>query len=658
MEIFNTKATSVLSDETRDNLVAQMQNLLTQYGHENTEKGVRTIVDEWWKNNQWIDALLRKHPNYVDGKFYVAFSKDFTRVTNPGVIKSFFETLRDNFKEMYVKSHGIEESRLEECENMTYAEVRKLANDACVHARSENTPMAERAEWVQQMNLYNTYTDKFYHLDHTFYINQLDEDGEMRSHLYVETPEMRSHYDDFWAITDKLQAESQMSNLLTDEAEQMINAAFPNAHAHRGAKISKTVNKLCSLFGFQECAWWNRAFADFGDAVNPLQFKRHTLISINPIDYLTMSFGHNWSSCQTIDRTNIRDVSNTYDGMHCSGVLSYLLDGVTVVMYIVDQRYNGTDFEMQDKEKRCLFGIGENKIIQYRVYPDDRDGSDEPQVGAQMRQIMQSLIAECLDVPNLWKTKKGSSACAEVTRSYGTHYRDYTCYDNGVISFYNDGEEKNMNPIDIGHDPICPCCGYAHSEDGSLCCEDCEEGTEECAHCGHRFDPDDDDAIWAEDGTHFCCPDCAYDHGYEYVRDCGWYHVESNSDIAYDNYHEEYFFIDSDSVLTADDTWYIDEYSAKRDGYVYCENVDEWHKSDDYNVYVSSYTDDYFYDNGDAVFTSDGSVYIDEDEAHDAGYYYCEESDEWLNKTDMEVRYEAYDLIDNKWVVKEEAVAV
>ena len=99
---------------------------------------------------------------------------------------------------------------------------------------------------------------------------------------------------------------------------------------------------------------------------------------------------------------------------------------------------------------------------------------------------MQQLVADCLDVPNLWKNKKGSSACGEVTRSFGTHYRDYVNYNNGVISFYNDGEDKNMNVLHIGHDPICPCCGETHSEDGSLCCSSCDRGTEVCEHCGDQ----------------------------------------------------------------------------------------------------------------------------------------------------------------------------
>jgi len=652
--IFNTKVKSTLSDEAKASLIGQIQDLLTEYDHENTERGVRTIVDEWWRNNQWIDAMLRKHPNYVEGKFYVAFSKDYTRATDPEVVSEFFSILRSNFKARYFRN--TEEATFGNT-NLTYSKCDRVRNACYNMCRKPFLSEEAKQKWSKWFAKYSDYCRTL--SAYNYVCQTVDENGEDCFKAYSETAESNKAFSDFVAITQKIETDSLLSNMLSDEAEKLINEAFPDAHAHRGAKISKTINKLCKLFGYQELKWWNREFADFADAINPLHFKRHTIISINPIDYLTMSFGHNWASCQTIDRENNRCSSDNHHGMYCSGTLSYMLDGTTLVMYIVDKNYDGTDFELQDKEKRCLFGLGENKILQYRVYPDDRDGSDEPQIGEQMRQIMQQLVADCLDVPNLWKNKKGSSACAEITKSYGTHYRDYLNYNNGVISFYNDGEGKNMNVLHIGHDPICPCCGETHNEDGSLCCSDCERGTEVCEHCGDHFDPESYDAICAEDGTQFCCSDCAHDHGYEYVRDAGWYYVRDNVEIQYDNWSEEYFFVDSDSIHTEDDNWYIDEYNARRDGYVYCENVDEWYKADDDDVYISSYTDEYFYDDGDAVFTYDGQIYVDEDEAHDAGYYRCDDLGDWFDMDTLRNRYPdtVYELVEDEWVEKEEELA-
>jgi hypothetical protein len=222
---------------------------------------------------------------------------------------------------------------------------------------------------------------------------------------------------------------------------------------------------------------WNNWIAVLGDAINPIELTKTAVISVNPTDFLTMSLGTNWASCMTIDKNNIRHLANNYHGMYFGGSESYMLDTSTIIFYYLEDGCTGTHPEYEYKLKRCLFYLGEDKLIQSRVYPDGRDGGEESLAG-DIRKIMQKIIADLFDVPNYWSNKGGTSACAEVTTSNGVHYKDYLCYDDCNVSYMKriDGY-KNMRMVPIGRNPICPECGEEHTYEENIFCHSCESGT-------------------------------------------------------------------------------------------------------------------------------------------------------------------------------------
>lgn len=119
----------------------------------------------------------------------------------------------------------------------------------------------------------------------------------------------------------------QFSDQYIDEATAgKFNEMLPDIHAHNGQKMSRVMNKLLTYIGYNKLPDYNREFAKYADAINPLQIVRHTVLSVNPLDYLTMSFGNSWASCHTIDKTNKRNMPNSYEGMYSSGTVSYMLD--------------------------------------------------------------------------------------------------------------------------------------------------------------------------------------------------------------------------------------------------------------------------------------------------------------------------------------------
>lgn len=297
--------------------------------------------------------------------------------------------------------------------------------------------------------------------------------------------------------------------LLTEEMAERIKDSYPEIKGiAAGQKTSRAVNKICKLLGVDKRSNYEREYAKYSDAINPLDQVRHTILSVNPVDYLLSSNGNSWSSCHTLDKHN----PNGYQGCHCSGTMSYLLDGTTMVYYQVDKEYDGNDLEFEPKIIRQLFHYKDGILVQGRLYPQCNDGQNS--LYTPIRAQLQKIIADCLVAPNLWRKKGGTSACSEVIHSEGTHYRDYTCQSecsvSRIVKMIPKGRVDNRR-MTVGHNIYCTKCGDYHDNEGILLCEDCadsygeEVGTRRCVACGCRCDEED---MYLINGDWYCC-DCS-----------------------------------------------------------------------------------------------------------------------------------------------------
>lgn len=353
---------------------------------------------------------------------------------------------------------------------------------------------------------------------------------------------------------------------IDDDIVENLNTICPDIHAHKGQKMSRVVNKLLSYIGYNKLPDYNREFAKYADALNPLQITRHTVVSVNPLDYLTMSFGNSWASCHTIDKQNKRGMPNSYEGMYSSGTVSYMLDKPSMVFYTVDASYNGNDFWNEPKINRQMFHWGQEKLVQGRLYPQDNDYNNSAYTP--YREIVQNIISDLFGFPNLWTVSKGTDAADRYVISEGTHYKDYANYDNCTLSRPKGSENEQL--ITVGHDPICIYCGCEHNVEENISC--CARGIT-CAHCGCVIDENEviwvdeepycgDCASWCDEcesyfvgeGTetrnHYCvCPECleeeyVYCNGCnEYVRSGNASYVESEGDYFCDDCLESDFAI-------------------------------------------------------------------------------------------------------------------
>lgn len=478
----------IISNEERETIIAGMVNLFDEYGYEHRRSALNEIIDVWARNKADLIQHFKAHPNYIEGKFMIAFNKDYKRATNPKAITHFFTWLR-----LWC---------IEEMVNTLPKEIdEQRAKEGCSYLPNE---------------LYKSLNHDY---EYDYYICRITE------------------------------------RVITAEQADHINKLMPDKiHAHAGQKTSRVVNKICKYLGYDKHPDYNKEFAKYADALSPMIIRRHTVLSINPLDYLTMSFGNSWASCHTIDKSNKRGMPNSYEGQYSSGTISYMLDKVSMVFYTVDSDYEGDEYYFEPKINRNMFHWTKPNLVQGRLYPQDNDGCSE--LYTEYRTVVQEIISGLYDFPNLWTNKKGTSAASSHINTEGTHYHDYEHYSNCNLSIIK-GEEDNEIMMTVGHEPICIECGDEHHESECInCCR--KPNALYCKECGCLLD--EDEAIWINGDAY--CRSCV-----EYCERCDEYHrgesyhIRDYGDVCEGCYNEFYTCCDecNDDVDREDTHWIDDE---------------------------------------------------------------------------------------------------
>lgn len=471
-----------ITNEERAYLLEKMKALLEEYDYKYEEIALNIIITKWYSQKEPLIEAFKKHPNYIESKFMIAFEQSYERCIDTDESYSFSKYLTD----------WIFDNRLE------------LPQDIIDAREKEGCSMLPHRLWLFIGNLY--------------------------AYARREVP---------------------------DEVANLINEYIPSMHIHEGQKMSRVINKLCIYLGVNKDKDYNRMFAKYADSLSPLKVKRHTILSLNPLDYLTMSFGNSWASCHTIDKNNKRGMPNSYEGMYSSGTMSYMLDPSSIVFYTVDEAYNGTEYFLQPKICRQMYHWGNDKLVQGRLYPQDNDGCGT--IYSEYRAIVQDIIATVFDIPNLWTIRKGTDAASEYIYSHGTHYRDYENFDNCTLSILKGSD--NHEYINVGAYPICIKCGDEHGEQGNICC--C--GGRICDKCGCVIE-DEEDGVWL--GDNFYCTDCC-----SWCSFCEEYHRRGET------YIEGYGWVCDDCL---------------DDHFTYCEECNTW-VHNDCSTYIEE-TDEYICD--------------------------------------------------------------
>jgi hypothetical protein len=260
-----------------DVLVDDMMNLLTKYGHRNTEHGVCKILDRFFTNKEPLIKLLEKSANYK-GNLRIYFDEPFVRERVATDIRNFV----DNFRK---------QKKVTDCILSYKDEHGKTVND---YMRTGTTHMSVK-NMTKAKNI----------------MNSADVVKFSMCGATKETAQKKEEFDVYM---------SHFMNIYGSAVSSDYNIG--NVKISKGTKTSRAFNKVCTNYGVDKWNQYNKEFAKYADMVSGKERLLKFFISVNPLDYLTMSFGKSWASCHTIDKKNYRRMPGGYSGQYCNGTMS------------------------------------------------------------------------------------------------------------------------------------------------------------------------------------------------------------------------------------------------------------------------------------------------------------------------------------------------
>lgn len=118
------------------------------------------------------------------------------------------------------------------------------------------------------------------------------------------------------------------------------NVSFENMKFRAGDKISKCIGKILDLYDITP-AEKDSVLIKFSMLIQSVKVKGSAVLSIDPVDYITMSENNsNWESCHSMS------------GCFRTGPFAYLQDGSTTISYV-------------KPKDDCVFTYGDNKTLTY-----------------------------------------------------------------------------------------------------------------------------------------------------------------------------------------------------------------------------------------------------------------------------------------------------
>ena len=429
-----------------DQMVDKMIALLEKYHHDCTEHGVCEILNTYFENKKPLIDMLVKSDSYV-GDMRICIDVEMERNINRNEVKDFCQNFPGK-----VDAHTV---------------FYKYADE---HGKTlKDYTRVGVCRFKAKQLCYGNLSDL------------LSANAENRKKFNVDGVTIASYreYEKFYRMLQGFKHSTSVG-LQPDTVNALLQYEV-NGRFAVGMKTSRAFNRVCSIYGVDKLPNYNKLFAEYADMVSGLKRKLKFYISVNPLDYLTMSFGNSWSSCHTIDKKNERGMQNGYQGMHCGGVLSYMLDGTSIITYV---HTRATKDHEEGKLYRNMFHFADGALVQGRVYPQGNDGATD--LYREFRRFVQIELTKLLGLrEDAWIRKSGGYGSNICTT--GVHYPDYHHFDGCNMSYPREMPDAYNVLIKVGHSRICPICGKVVSDD-----EDSAWLSHE--NCDNANDDYDDDA--------------------------------------------------------------------------------------------------------------------------------------------------------------------
>lgn len=415
-----------------DKLVDDVMSLLTEYNHRNTEHGVCKMLDTYFTNKEPLIRLLKDVDGF-DNNLRLVATKEFERMSNRDEIYRQLNKLRDAISmDEFLLSKTDDDGK-------TVSDYFKIGIKRFDISKLDDHDFAKNLYAVAE------------HLD------MFDNRGYTRKSRDVQNKFFNATY-----LFDRI-----ISSTISAEKAKEICEQLDSKKYSAGLKTSRAFNKVCEQFGVTAYKTYNKWFAAYSDMVSGGTRKLDFIVSLNPYDYLTMSFGKSWASCHTIDKMNRRNMPSSYSGQYCGGTLSYMLDKTSIITYVIDK---GGDPQTCGKIYRNMFHYEDKVLVQGRVYPQGNDGTTD--LYDVFRGYMHDVLNKAIKPDNTSWEMVIRGDCSRYTSSSGVHYQDYCCYDGCNVSSLS-GTDTSNAIVHIGHSGMCPYCGESYSSSNLLSHSDC-----------------------------------------------------------------------------------------------------------------------------------------------------------------------------------------
>lgn len=415
-----------------DNLVDNMMALLSKYSHDNSEHGVCVLLDNYFTEKEPLIKLITSSKNYI-GDMRIATLQTFDRVIDQNevynAVTRFLSGINRNNFFQFADDKG----------NTLFDYLPVGKTSLKLDDLPSESEQKKKKKNVQKFN-YNNFA----------------------------TQESVQRKDDFYAYMEGFKylnyAKLQKDMVAARKGSPLLKA---------GTKTSRAFNKICHHYGVDKfdpqtvvvqengesvtktVYPYDKLFAAYADVVSDLVRQMHFIISVNPLDYLTMSIGVNWKSCHGIAHGGWR-----------GGCLSYMLDSTSMITYVVTD-LNGPIHEIP-KVYRQMFHYDNGLFMQNRLYPQGNDGATN--LYDKFRNFVIEEFNGILNGNGEWSTEIGSSPCRAHTNSIGVHYVDYYSNPDCSIFYQTTNRDSVKNYImNVGHKGICVRCGKEYSNSSRLC---------------------------------------------------------------------------------------------------------------------------------------------------------------------------------------------
>lgn len=312
----------------------------------------------------------------------------------------------------------------------------------------------------------------------------------------------------------------------------------------KGQKTLKFFQKLTDIFGIDQ-----ELFEDFrikhSQVLNDKKIKGTLVLSIHPLDYMTMSDNaNNWDSCMSWD----------YHGCYRAGTLECMNCPSTIVAYMASstrEYHLGEDEYWNSKKYRQLVMIDDNAIMTNKGYPYQNDS-----LSREVLHFVAELAGEDYEGED---HSYDDYVPFEVDGLRGVYLETrchmYNDINNGARAMFrmNKNFETTSNgcvKMTLGGEARCLICGDYIEDAEELYCYDCSDRNKrECDCCGERVD--EDECYWVDDDClcwhcfereTSCCEHCgetSYTGNMTYIspEETKEYVVNSTGNTPYDGYY-------------------------------------------------------------------------------------------------------------------------